>query len=97
MPPRARKAAEPDLPNHVTIEITKDEGGYIGWLDGARPLRFTITSTVTELPAAVSSMLGALGYQGAIEVTWTGGDEAGLRAAKRLSRGTSRQSETDPD
>jgi hypothetical protein len=41
-------------------------------------------------------MLGMMGYQGAVEVTWTGGDEAGERAAKRLSRGRSRQSETDP-
>lgn len=88
MPPRARKAAaaEPPLPDSVTIEITKDEGGYVGWLDGARPLRFCIVTKVEELPAAVSRMLGLVGHRGSVDVTWTGGDEAGTRAAKRLSR-----------
>lgn len=97
MPPRTRKAATPapSQPGEVTIEIVKDEGDYVAWLVGAQPCRMTFCKTVTELPDRVSAMLGSAGLRGEIAVTWTGADEAGKKAAKRLNSSTSEKIKTD--
>lgn len=94
MPPRKRKT-EPAEPAAVEISIEKVDGDYHAYLVGAKPMRMTFASTIAELPEAVSHMLGFAGYTGEVRVTWSGGDDAGTRAAKRLNNTASR-SEAEP-
>jgi len=86
LPPR--KKAEPSTdPNAVVIEITKDDV-YYAFIVGAQPMRFTFCSNVNEIRDRVEAMLGMAGYMGVVNVEWVGGDEAGKKAAKRLSSHT---------
>jgi hypothetical protein len=90
VPPRA-KTSEP-VPR-ITVEVIKEDVYYV-WVVDSQPPRFTYASTIGELPERVAAMLPFMGLQGAVEVEWTGGDEAGRRAVRKI-QGRETQIESD--